>query len=246
VIAFALVAAFATGGNFAINAVLIAALAYGLAGQFAGRKRAEATLAQMALADGRTGLPNRRQFDAVLDREWRLAVRDRVSLALLMIDVDNFKAYNDDYGHVQGDDVLKSIACAIGANGVRPRDLAARYGGAAFAVILPGADTPKAIVVAERIRVAIEALGIPHAGSPHVIVSVSIGVASIVPSAQSRTLLIEVADHALDEAKNSGRNRIVVAPPVDVVWPSPAAGAAGADAAGAPPSSAPVNRQIRS
>jgi diguanylate cyclase (GGDEF)-like protein len=232
--------------------VMIAGLAHGLAGQFARRRRAEEILAHMALADGLTGLPNRRQFDTVLEREWRTAVRDRVAIALLMIDVDNFKTYNDRYGHLHGDDALTSIACTIEANVVRPRDLAARYGGEEFAVILPATQSASATIVAERIRHAVEALGIPHEDSPHLIVSVSIGVASVVPHAgEDRAQLIARADRALYAAKNAGRNRTLDEGPHDRIPSAVDASATAIDAHAVPADRPPavtarVNQQIQS
>jgi diguanylate cyclase (GGDEF)-like protein len=176
--------------------------------QIGKREIAEAQLARLVLVDGLTGLGNRHQFDAVLDREWRRAVRTRASLAFLMIDADDFKAYNDRYGHQAGDDVLKRIArCIQGAYG-RPGDLSARYGGEEFAVFLPDTDAPGAFAVAETIRRAVVALNIPHAGSAHHVVTVSIGVGRMSPTGTALpSALVKAADSALYEAKSKGRNR---------------------------------------
>jgi diguanylate cyclase (GGDEF)-like protein len=125
-----------------------------------------------------------------------------------MIDVDNFKAFNDRYGHQSGDAVLTSIAQAVDAATLRPRDVAARYGGEEFAVVLPGIDAVSALHVAERIRLAVIELAIPHAGGAAHVASVSIGIATAAPmSFDDRTAIIEGADAALYEAKRLGRNR---------------------------------------
>jgi diguanylate cyclase (GGDEF)-like protein len=176
--------------------------------QIGKREIAEAKLERLALTDGLTGLGNRYQFDAVLEREWRGAVRTGTSLAFLMIDADEFKQYNDRYGHQAGDKVLKSIAgCISGAFG-RPGDLAARYGGEEFAVFLPDTDAPGAFQIAETIRRAVLALNIAHAGSPHRVVTVSVGVGRTTPTGSTApSALVKAADSALYEAKNKGRNR---------------------------------------
>ncbi len=192
-------------------AVLIGALACGLRVQIQRRKRAEDTLARQALLDGLTGLANRRQLDAVLEREWNRAQREGSPLALLMIDVDNFKAYNDRYGHLQGDTVLIAIARTLAACVVRSGDVAARYGGEEFAVVLPATDASGACVIAERIRAAIVDLGLPHAGAAGAIVTVSVGVAALSPTMASGFLaLVQSADSALYDAKHGGRNRTAV------------------------------------
>jgi diguanylate cyclase (GGDEF)-like protein len=179
-----------------------------LAGQISKRETAEAQLERLVLIDSLTGLGNRHQFDAVLDREWRRAVRVGTPLSFLMIDADKFKDYNDHYGHQAGDNVLKSIAgCIAGALG-RPGDLAARYGGEEFAVFLPDTDSPGAYKVAEVIRRAVVALNIAHVGSPSGIVTVSIGVGRMSPNGSTpASALVKLADSALYEAKDNGRNR---------------------------------------
>ena len=188
--------------------VLIGGLAGGLGVQIGRRKAAEEALARLALLDGLTSLANRRQFDTVLANEWRRSARDKTPLSLLMIDVDNFKAYNDRYGHQQGDAVLISIARTIASSIVRPGDLVARYGGEEFAVILPETDAVSALHVAERVRLAVVALGVPHAGAESGIASVSIGVADTIPVyADAASALVNAADTALYDAKRAGRNR---------------------------------------
>jgi diguanylate cyclase (GGDEF)-like protein len=198
-----------SGIAVAIVVLLFCGLATVLGAQIGKRKQAEETLARLALFDGLTGLANRRHFDAVLEREWRNAARDQSPLALLLIDVDNFKSYNDLYGHQLGDKALIAIAQTIAANILRPTDLAARYGGEEFVVILPETDPVKAVIVAERIRNAVAALQLEHAAaSGNGVATVSIGVSAIVPPhAGEGSALVDSADGALYEAKRTGRNR---------------------------------------
>lgn len=172
-------------------------------------------LQQLMKSDGLTGLSNRRHFDEFLLTEWLRGRRNRSELSLLLIDVDHFKAYNDHYGHVMGDDALRAVAKALASVRRRATDLAARYGGEEFAMVLPETGLNGARLLAEKLRLAIEALAIPHGvlaeGS---VVTVSIGVASLVPSeAQEPVALIEWADRALYQAKNQGRNRVEVLVP---------------------------------
>jgi diguanylate cyclase (GGDEF)-like protein len=190
---------------------MIGGLAGGLGVQIGRRKTAEDSLARLALLDGLTELANRRHFDVVLEREWRRSARDHTPLALLMIDVDNFKTYNDTFGHQHGDAALIAIARAIAGSVVRPSDAAARYGGEEFAVILPVTSASNAVTVAERIRHAVLALGLPHADARGGILSTSIGVASVVPvRSGDRSKLIEAADAELYKAKRAGRNNVSV------------------------------------
>lgn len=170
-----------------------------------------ATLEKLALQDGLTGLANRRQFDASLGTEFSRAARQRMPLGLAMIDVDNFKAYNDHYGHSAGDDCLRAVTGAIRQHTPkRAGDLAARYGGEEMAVLLPNTDAAGTEAVAEQMRAAVEALQLPHAGSPLGIVTISGGVASIVPlrGIDDTAVLVERADQALYAAKGAGRNRV--------------------------------------
>lgn len=168
-------------------------------------------LQRLTNSDGLTGLSNRRRLDDYVSAEWRRAMRDGASIGFLMIDVDNFKSYNDTYGHVAGDDVLKLIAHAIEASLNRSSDLAARFGGEEFAVVLPGTSVPGMRLLSEKIRIAVEALGVPHSGSPHGRVTVSIGGVTQTPlSEDGSKQLIEAADVALYRAKRDGRNRVVV------------------------------------
>jgi diguanylate cyclase (GGDEF)-like protein len=170
------------------------------------------TLEKLALQDGLTGLANRRQFDIVLKDELSRAARSASSLALIMIDVDCFKQYNDLYGHLAGDECLRQVGLALQGRENRGRagDLAARYGGEEFALLLPNTDVAGALAVAEEIRKAIRALEIRHERNLPGIVTVSAGVNALMPVADSDTasLLIGAADQALYIAKTSGRDRV--------------------------------------
>lgn len=169
-------------------------------------------LSIMASTDGLTGLANRRQFDTVLDREWRRVVRLKAPISLLMVDADCFKAYNDQYGHQQGDEVLRSIADCIRSVLRRPGDTGARYGGEEFAVVLADTDAAGAWAMAERIRGAVAALRIDHSNSLTGQVTVSIGAATAYPQrGDPAALLVQEADGALYEAKRSGRDRVYLA-----------------------------------
>jgi diguanylate cyclase (GGDEF)-like protein len=166
----------------------------------------------LALEDALTGLANRRQFDLFIQAETGRAQRNLTGLALLMIDVDHFKAFNDHYGHLAGDKCLRNIAAIITEHIKRPGDLAARFGGEEFAVVLPGTDYVGAFLVAEKIRHAVRAAGLAHSESPEGAVTVSVGVCGYDPSSQTRTEdLIGAADKALYVAKASGRNMSVIA-----------------------------------
>lgn len=179
------------------------------------RNRAEGELTRLAMLDGLTGIANRRQLDDVLAREWHSARGNGSSLALLMIDADHFKNYNDLYGHQAGDDILRTLGTAI-VEHVRPGDLAARYGGEEFAVVLPITDLGGALVVAERIRTVIADLRLSHVGNDHGIVTVSIGVACLNEGVDGDPgELIADADRALYVAKRLGRNCCAPAPSAD-------------------------------
>ena len=177
------------------------------------RTAAEYQLAMLASTDGLTGLCNRRKFDEVLSGEWRRAQRSADPLALLMIDADSFKAYNDAHGHQAGDAALTSIAACIANGTKRVSDLSARYGGEEFAVLLPGETIEGACQVAERIRDSVLSLRSQQQGRPDICPTISVGVASMVPQAGLEPRdLIKSADLALYEAKHAGRNRTVAAP----------------------------------
>lgn len=169
-------------------------------------------LHQISTIDGLTGIANRWRFDAFLNEEWQRARRSGHSLSVLFIDIDHFKPFNDNYGHVMGDDCLREVARALSRTVSRASDLAARYGGEEFVCVLPDTDIHGALAVAQRIRDAILELGIPHHFSDtHDRITVSIGVASASPT-QSDTSpdgLLEAADRRLYQAKTGGRNRVV-------------------------------------
>jgi len=171
-------------------------------------KTAQIALEQLARRDALTGLANRRCFDDTLHAEWARALRQRQPLSLLMVDVDNFKQYNDAHGHLGGDECLRRIAGAV-ASEMRTNDLVARYGGEEFAVILPNQPLKGAAIVAERIRRRVERLAVPHPVLPGHHVTVSIGAAStFAASDMEANQLVAVADAALYRAKHLGRNRI--------------------------------------
>jgi diguanylate cyclase (GGDEF)-like protein/PAS domain S-box-containing protein len=174
---------------------------------------AEANRRLKALAgqDGLTGLANRRAFDEALAREQRRTKREKKALSLIMIDVDRFKLFNDCYGHPAGDDCLRRVAATIAETARRPGDVAARYGGEEFAVLLPDTDEAGAEQMAARILEAVRNLKIRHDGNVSGMVTISAGVASLVP-AQSEgrpEILIQTADRALYCAKDSGRNAVI-------------------------------------
>jgi len=173
-------------------------------------------LEDLALQDALTGLANRRNFDSTLDREFRRARRTGATLALLMIDVDLFKGFNDRYGHPAGDICLQGVAAAICFPLRRGGDLAARYGGEEFAVILPGIDLAAARDVAAQIVQAVRDLGIPHADSASGVVTVSAGIAAMAPTPQGGEpkRLVELADQALYAAKSGGRDQVQI--PLDL------------------------------
>lgn len=178
------------------------------------QKELETRLETLAIEDSLTGLANRRRFDERLNEEWARAYRDRSSLGLLMIDVDHFKAYNDEYGHPAGDACLRVVAKIIAAEMQRVGDLAARYGGEEFAMLLPNTDAGGCARIGERIRSAVHDAGLVHASSPAApCVTVSVGGAACRPSFE-RTAgagsLVEAADRALYAAKDAGRDGLMM------------------------------------
>lgn len=174
---------------------------------------ANVQLATLSATDGLTGLPNRRRFDAYWAQEWQRALRAATPLAVIMLDVDHFKAYNDHYGHQQGDECLRQVGAALRATIRRAGELVARYGGEEFVVVMPGAGQAHALETAQAIRAAIEAAGMAHEASGVApVVTVSVGVAWGVPTpTDARELLVQQADTALYAAKAQGRNRVVCA-----------------------------------
>ncbi|MDI4633661.1 diguanylate cyclase [Pelomonas sp. V22] len=173
-------------------------------------REANEHLSRLSYADALTGLANRRRFDEALHEEWRRARRSQQPLALLIADIDCFKAYNDLLGHPEGDRCLKAVAGVFTHAVGRAGDLAARYGGEEFVILVPGADHEAALAVAEGLRLACEALGIAHPASPvGPVVTLSLGVSSCVPGAESSVeSLLAQADAALYRAKQAGRNRV--------------------------------------
>ena len=170
--------------------------------------RLNGELTRLAQQDALTGLANRRHFDNTMDREWERARRQQTPVSVILIDVDHFKAYNDHYGHLAGDDALVRVAEQIGLSMRRPGDLAARYGGEEFVLLLPDTYADGAEDVAQRLLAAVDALGIPHAASPttdHV--TLSMGIATGLPGTPGWNQLIDQADNALYQAKAGGRHR---------------------------------------
>nr|WP_246504811.1 GGDEF domain-containing protein [Microvirga antarctica] len=181
------------------------------------RKRHEQELEALARQDGLTGLANRRAFDEVLHLEWRRTLREGTHLSLLLVDVDHFKLFNDQYGHQVGDDCLRAVAIAVQGAARRPGEITARYGGEEIAVILPSTDAAAALLVAEQVRLAVETLRLPHARNSEGggLVTVSVGAATAMASmGGTNTMpesLLTSADMALYKAKENGRNRIETA-----------------------------------
>jgi diguanylate cyclase (GGDEF)-like protein len=192
-------------------------------------KRLTDELRRLSTVDQLTGVANRRRFDETLNNEWRRATREG-PLSLLMVDVDHFKAFNDTYGHPEGDVCLRDVATALERTCLRPSDLVARYGGEEFSIILPHTTAAGAAHVAQRVLAAITALGVPHARSPvapHLTVSVGVGTTAgseslsrgfdAVPSKKDTVVppaavdLVRAADRALYAAKRAGRARAAVA-----------------------------------
>lgn len=178
----------------------------------AALEAANASLEKLALQDGLTGLANRRCFDTTVTKEFSRALRNGSPVSLILIDVDNFKQYNDVYGHAAGDECLRRISAAVASAVQRPGDLSARYGGEELVVLLPGTDQAGAQCVAETIREAVASLAIAHSGSRAGIITVSSGVDCVacVDANSKPVQLIEGADQALYQAKSQGRNRVCV------------------------------------
>lgn len=172
---------------------------------------AQKELEILSFKDGLTGVFNRRMFDTVLQREWLNAQQNKQSLSIIMFDIDYFKQYNDHYGHIQGDDCLKMISKTLGSAATRSRDFFARYGGEEFVLVLPETDEKSAMKVAERCRSLLFKAQIPHLKSQvSQLVSVSIGVGTIIPTKQDEPIaFVEQVDKRLYLAKQNGRNCIV-------------------------------------
>jgi diguanylate cyclase (GGDEF)-like protein len=172
---------------------------------------ASAHLKRLSLVDGLTQLYNRRHFDEALELEWSRSNRSQAPLSLIICDIDHFKAFNDNYGHVAGDDALVKASKTIIETLKRPSDMPARYGGEEFVVILPDTPTVGAMIVAEQLRTAMNTLTIPHAFSNAAnIVTMSFGVSTYYPNQTKASYveLVKSADRGLYRAKKNGRNRI--------------------------------------
>ncbi|WP_158806847.1 sensor domain-containing diguanylate cyclase [Beijerinckia sp. L45] len=203
--------------GFAILSCLIIGLAVTLGSELHRRTLAELRLSELAATDSLTALPNRRCFDGILENEWVRAIRDGTSAALLMVDCDFFKDYNDAYGHLQGDEGLRAVAGALRDTIQRPADLVARFGGEEFVILLPGTDLDGAWLVAETVRGAVARLAWPHVRSPFGKLTVSIGIAACLPTQTRDALsLVQAADFALYEAKEKGRNQTATGEGLDL------------------------------
>ncbi len=177
-----------------------------LAGQL---HEANQELQRLSMTDGLTGIANRRMFDVSLAREWRRCLRLKKPMSVVMLDVDNFKKYNDRYGHQEGDDCLRAVAQEVVRAAPRAGDLVARYGGEEFVMILGDTDEDGAHWVANRIRQHVAELKLPHEDSSYGHVTVSCGVSSVLPSPDlSVDMLVKSADNALYLSKNQGRNTV--------------------------------------
>ena len=201
----------------------IAPVQYGFGSAYAGRLRditehrrlaeqlaaARAELAQLSATDGLTKLSSRRHFDNALAAEWARGAREEQTLSLLLLDADHLKAYGDLYGRPAEDDVLRTIAACVHGGPCRTTDITARYQNESFAVLMPHTDGFGAMLMAEQVRDAVLDRNMAHSGSPHGVVSVSIGVATVIPSHdRDSATLIKWTDAALDTAKRQGGNRI--------------------------------------
>ena len=166
----------------------------------------------LSVTDTLTGLFNRRHFNTRLNYEWNRAIREKNPLSILMIDVDNFKNYNDTYGHLQGDIVLKSIANVLKQHLMRTTDMLARWGGEELAVLLPGTDLAGACIVAEKLRTAVESHQFMHNGiATYITISIGINCAAPWEHISNAKRFVDEADKALYQAKKTGKNKFVMA-----------------------------------
>lgn len=173
-------------------------------------KRQRDHLQRLSAVDGLTGIANRRAFADYLDKEWRGAIRQHAPISLLMADIDDFKQFNDAYGHLAGDECLRKVATALAEAVMRPADMVARFGGEEFAVILPDTGANEATLVAERLLAGVRRLGLPHQHSRGAsYVTLSFGLVAARPERGMESAeLIDMADRLLYQAKAEGRNRI--------------------------------------
>ena len=183
------------------------------------RRTLEAELMRLASHDGLTGIPNRRFFESHLEKSWRRAMRQQRPISLILMDIDDFKGFNDSYGHLSGDDCLRDVARTVMHCVRRPDDLVARFGGEEFVAVLPDTDAEGAMIIAERMRSRVEDLRIPHvrnrAGD---CVTISVGLSTCRPGFREydrRYSCLLKADQALYLAKAQGRNQVAVARPVE-------------------------------
>ncbi|WP_073133814.1 sensor domain-containing diguanylate cyclase [Muricoccus roseus] len=182
-----------------------------------GRKAIEERMSALAMTDALTGLANRQRFDALLAAEWSRCSREGGWVAVLLLDLDHFRGFNEENGHAAGDDALRAVARAVDAAIRRPADVAARHGGDRFAVILPRTDMAGAQDVAERVRLAVAATAIPHRAARAGSLTASLGLAATQPlpgALPDASVLVDAAEAALHEAKRTGRNRVVEAPSI--------------------------------
>lgn len=194
-------------------------LASSLIKERAQLEKANQELSLLSSVDGLTGIANRRHFDQILEKLWLKAIRNKEPMAIILCDIDFFKAYNDTYGHLQGDECLKQVATSLKSSLKRPEDFVARYGGEEFVVILPNTDVEGALTVAETLRADLESLEIPHRLSsitPKVTISLGIAIGYADPTYQPKAL-VEAADTALYQAKQEGRNRYKLAKKIQEV-----------------------------
>ncbi len=205
----------AKAGSLTTSVVVLISMMHEVNRLYADVAASNKVLVNLTLRDGLTGLWNRRRFDAALNQEFLRARRLEMPLAMVMLDIDFFKALNDRYGHVRGDDCLRSVSRAIEGVLQRPGDEASRYGGEEIAVLLPATNAAGALLVGEKICKAVAALGLKHEGSIYGVVTVSAGAAAVLPLTDDTAPadLVRAADQALYRAKEGGRNCALGAPP---------------------------------
>ncbi|MBF0259336.1 MAG: diguanylate cyclase [Desulfamplus sp.] len=167
-------------------------------------------LEQISMMDGLTGISNRRRFDEYLEQEWRRGSRSCNQISLVLMDIDLFKSFNDNYGHIEGDRCLKMVATALSESLQRPADIVARYGGEEFVAVLPDTDSEGALLITKRFMESVRNLGIKHEySSVAEYVTISCGVVTVIPcKGQTKDAHIKMADELLYEAKQAGRNQI--------------------------------------
>ncbi len=217
---------FVSGVIVAVLAVMAVVLRLVLSRELRLRRESESRYRALSDVDGLTGIANRRRFDEVLALEWSNATASGKPVSVIMLDVDHFKLFNDQYGHQAGDACLCDVAAALRKAVGRSEDLVARYGGEEFVVLLPGTDAAGSAVLAERIRRAVQETAIAHAGNPEAgVVTVSLGISTAEPFEDRRTVpsfLVSCADQALYRAKRAGRNRAEQQPCLSTETKAPA------------------------